>query len=132
MREQLESRKQIKPTSMREQADERKHINLTQMDSERETRLEIEDLMAKFKLDQEEKMEKGRKEGRWVRNNIKIPGNCITCGKRISWEGRCDECRKCTSCGGLISREGKCEVCAEKLCGKWLDELPLEHDSLEV
>jgi hypothetical protein len=137
MREQPASQKQIKPnklkhinpTVMGEQADGPKHIDPTAMDpDERDDEIDIADLMAKFKLGRKEKEKKGKKERGWVRNNITVVEPCTSCGQRISWESKCDDCRKCASCGQRTSREGKCEVCAKKRCKRWLDELLSEQD----
>jgi hypothetical protein len=128
MREQADELENINPM-VGEQANEPKYINWTieadERDNERDDEVEMADLIAKLKLEREQTEEKEKKEGRRVQKEIKVVECCISCGKRIEKEGRCDECARCTSHGHQrTSREGKCKVCAKERCRKWLDELP--------
>lgn len=86
---------------------------------------ELVDLYAKVKLDREITTKMRIKEGRRVKKDTTIP--CTSCEARISYTGRCDDCRKCTACGQQMSRDENCRVCATLRCEEWRGKVDNER-----
>lgn len=86
---------------------------------------ELADLYAKIKLDREISTKMKMKEGRRVKKDTTIP--CTSCEARISYTGRCDDCRKCTACGQQMSRDEKCQACTKSRCEEWRGKVDNER-----